>query len=52
MCMPPVDIDAETIDRLDELRIDDESYDDIINELINMYETTELTLARGGDEYV
>lgn len=50
--MPQVTLDDETIDRLDELRIEDESYDDLITELINIYETTELNLARGGDEYV
>ncbi|WP_336326059.1 DUF7557 family protein [Halovenus sp. HT40] len=42
--MPTIDIDEETIERLDALRIDDESYDEIINELINIYEAEELVL--------
>ncbi len=50
--MPEVHLDDQTVARLDELRIDDESYDDIVNELINIYEATEMTLAYGGDEYV
>ncbi len=44
--MPSIEIDEETIDRLDGLRIEDESYDEIINELINIYEAEELTLFR------
>ena len=50
--MPDVSLEAETVDRLDELRIDDETYDEIINELINIYEATEMSLAFSGDEYV
>lgn len=50
--MPQVHLDEETVARLEELRIDDESYDEIVNELINIYEATELTLAHGGDEFV
>lgn len=42
--MPKVSLDKETLERLDALRIEDESYDEIINELINIYETEELTL--------
>ncbi|WP_336331204.1 DUF7557 family protein [Haloarcula sp. CGMCC 1.2071] len=42
--MPDITVDEETIERLDPLRIEDESYDEIINELINIYETEELTL--------
>ncbi len=48
--MPTVDLEAETIERLDALRIDDESYDEVINELINIYQAEELTLFRGSDE--
>lgn len=48
--MPSVELDAETIERLDSLRVDDESYDEIVTELINIYEAQELTLFRGGDE--
>ncbi len=47
--MPTIDLDEETVERLDTLRIEDESYDEIINELINIYEVEELTLFRGGD---
>lgn len=50
--MPQVQLDDETVDRLNDLRLEDESYDQIINELINIYEATELSLAHGGDEYV
>ena len=48
--MPKIDIDEETIDRLDSLQREDESYDELINELINIYEAEELTLFHGGDE--
>lgn len=44
--MPQIDVDEETIERLDSLRIEDESYDEIITELINIYEAEELTLFR------
>ena len=50
--MPQVRLSEETVNRLDELRIDDETYDEIVSELINIYEATELSLAHGGDEYV
>lgn len=48
--MPVVELDEDTIDSLDALRVDDESYDEIISELINIYETTEMTLSYGGDK--
>ncbi|MFC7045589.1 hypothetical protein ACFQH6_09390 [Halobacteriaceae archaeon GCM10025711] len=48
--MPEIELDQETIDRLDDLRVDDESYDDLVTELINIYEAEELTLFHGGDE--
>ncbi|MFB6200844.1 MAG: hypothetical protein ABEI98_02425 [Halorhabdus sp.] len=48
--MPSIELDEETVRRLDSLRIDDESYDEIVNELINIYEAEELTLFRTGDE--
>ncbi|SEH41546.1 MULTISPECIES: hypothetical protein [Halopenitus] len=47
--MPQIHIDEETIERLDGLRIEDEEYDDLINELINIYEAEELTLFHSGD---
>jgi len=49
--MPTVDLDEETIERLDDLRVEDESYDEIVTELINIYQAEELTLFHGGDEY-
>ncbi|GAA0673962.1 hypothetical protein ACFQDG_12505 [Natronoarchaeum mannanilyticum] len=42
--MPNVNLDEETIERLDALRTEDESYDEIVSELINIYEAEELTL--------
>lgn len=48
--MPKVDLDEETIERLDALQIEDESYDELINELINIYEAGEMTLQTTGDE--
>lgn len=48
--MPQVHLDQETIERLDKLREADEPYDEIVNELINIYEVEELTLFRSGGE--
>lgn len=48
--MPSIELDEETVRRLDDLRIEDESYDEIVNELINIYEAEELTLFHAGDE--
>ncbi|AAV45393.1 hypothetical protein HISP_05545 [Haloarcula hispanica N601] len=47
--MPSVELDAETVARLDDLRVEDESYDEIVTELINIYEAEELTLFHSGD---
>ena len=47
--MPRIHLDESTIGRLDGLRIDDESYDELVNELINIYEAEELTLFHSGD---
>jgi len=49
--MVSVELDEETVQRLDALRVEDESYDDLVTELINIYEAEELTLFHGGDEY-
>jgi len=49
--MPTVELDEETVRRLDGLRVEDESYDELVTELINIYEAEELTLFHGGDEY-
>jgi hypothetical protein len=48
--MPEITLDEKTVSRLDDLRIEDEDYDEIITELINIYEAEELTLFHGGDE--
>ena len=48
--MVQIDLEEETVDRLDSLRIEDESYDEVVTELINIYEAEELTLFRGSDE--
>lgn len=42
--MPDVTLAEETLERLDTLRVEDESYDELINELVNIYETEERTL--------
>ncbi|MCU4754492.1 hypothetical protein OB919_21405 [Halobacteria archaeon AArc-curdl1] len=47
--MPSVELEQETIDRLDNLRVEDESYDELINELISIYEASERTLFHAGD---
>lgn len=47
--MPQVTLSDETIDRLDGLRENDESYDKIVTELLNIYEVEEITLFRSGD---
>ena len=48
--MVRIDLDEETVERLDGLRQEEESYDEIVTELINIYEAEELTLFHGGDE--
>jgi hypothetical protein len=47
--MPNVTLSEETIDRLDSLREDDESYDELVTELVNIYEAEELTMFHSGD---
>ena len=46
--MVTIELGDETVDCLDELRVEEESYDEIVTELINIYETQERTLFRGG----
>lgn len=48
--MPQIHLDEETVERLDALRQDEEEYDELVNELINIYEAEELTMFRTGDE--
>jgi len=47
--MPSIHLDEETIERLDGLRVEDDSYDEIVTELINIYQAEEMTLQFGGD---
>lgn len=47
--MPKLHLDEATIERLDDLREDGMSYDETINELINIYESEEFTLFHSGD---
>ena len=47
--MPTIELDEDTIERLDALRVDEESYDEVVTELINIYEAEELTLFHSGD---
>jgi len=49
LSMPKITLDEETVSRLDGLRVEDESYDEIVNELINIYEAEEMTLFHSGD---
>ena len=47
--MVSIELESETVERLDGLRIEDESYDELITELINIYEAEDLTLFHSGD---
>jgi hypothetical protein len=47
--MPKVMLSEETVERLDALQTDDESYDELVSELLNIYEAEELTLFHSGD---
>ena len=49
MAMPKVELEEETIERLDALRVEDESYDELVTELINIYEASEFTMFHAGD---
>ena len=49
--MPQVTLDEETVEALDALRVEDEEYDEIVSELINIYRASEMTLFHAGDEY-
>lgn len=49
--MPQIHLDDETVARLDNLREEDEEYDELINELMNIYEASERTLFHAGEEY-
>ncbi|WP_449406691.1 DUF7557 family protein [Natronolimnobius baerhuensis] len=47
--MSQIELEGETVERVDGLRIEDESYDELVTELLNIYETGELTLFHAGD---
>ena len=42
--MPEIELDPDTVEQLDSLQVEDESYDELINELISIYQAEELTL--------
>ncbi|QLG26079.1 hypothetical protein HUG10_00325 [Halorarum halophilum] len=47
--MPEIEVSEETLERLESLRENGESHDELIAELINIYEAEELTMFRSGD---
>ena len=47
--MPEIEVSEETLERLKDLRENGESYDELVAELINIYESEELTLFHSGD---
>lgn len=47
--MPTIELEEETIERLNGLRIEDESYDELVMELVSIYEASEYTLHHAGD---
>ncbi len=47
--MVQIELDEETVDRLNGLRENDETYDELVTELLNIYEAEELTMFRSGD---
>ncbi|WP_267639879.1 DUF7557 family protein [Haloarchaeobius amylolyticus] len=47
--MPTIEISERTQERLDALREEDETDDELITELINIYEASERTLFHAGD---
>ncbi|MFB6069008.1 MAG: hypothetical protein ABEJ90_03675 [Halobacterium sp.] len=47
--MPKVMLSEETVERLEALQTDDESYDELVTELLNIYEAEELTVFHSGD---
>ncbi|MFB6183048.1 MAG: hypothetical protein ABEI96_00695 [Haloarculaceae archaeon] len=49
--MPTIDVSEETLKRLEGLQVEDESYDEIISELVHIYEAQEMTLFHSGEEY-
>jgi hypothetical protein len=48
--MMQIELNKETIEHLDSLRQASETYDELVTELINIYEAEELTLFGSADE--
>lgn len=48
--MPEVHLDEETVERLDSLRVDEQSYDEVVTELLDILEAEEFTAQLGGDK--
>jgi predicted CopG family antitoxin len=48
--MPEIELSQETYERLDRMREESESFDELVTSLLNIYEAEELTRAHGGDE--
>jgi hypothetical protein len=48
--MPRIELSERTVERLDALRTDEESYDDLVSELVSIYEAEERSMATGPDE--
>ncbi|MCL9817241.1 DUF7557 family protein [Natronocalculus amylovorans] len=47
--MPQIQVSEKTVQRLDRLREDDETYDELVTELLNIYRASEMTMFRSGD---
>lgn len=44
-----IPLEPETIDRLEAIREEGQSYDELVTELVDIYESTEWSLAHAGD---
>lgn len=47
--MPKIELEEQTVERMDGLLEDDQTYDELVNELINILQAEEMTLFHGGD---
>ena len=47
--MPKIELGDQTVERMDALLEDDQTYDELVNELINILQAEEMTLFHGGD---
>ena len=48
--MPEVTLSEETVERLEALQQDGESHDELVTELLNIYEAEEFTMFHSGDD--